>query len=128
MEYRVSWEIDVDAESHKEAAHIARDMQLNPKSTATVFKVKSSRVEKELDIGFRKPEEMFDIRFALFNRHVNEADVRAKDAFLALYDQDAWDKHIQPFDDKGIMSILSVEPNKFIEFYVFTIYTMVNKF
>lgn len=37
--YRVSWEIDVTANSHKEAAKKALEIQRNPESIATVFKV-----------------------------------------------------------------------------------------
>lgn len=37
--YRVTWEIDIDAETPREAAEIARAYQLNPNSTATVFDV-----------------------------------------------------------------------------------------
>jgi hypothetical protein len=38
-EYRVRWEIDLDAVSHLAAARRARDMQLRPDSHATVFDV-----------------------------------------------------------------------------------------
>jgi len=39
MEYRVRWEIDVDAENPVEAARQARAMQVDPSSTANVFDV-----------------------------------------------------------------------------------------
>jgi hypothetical protein len=39
MEFRVIWEIDIDAENPKEAAHGAREIQLNPDMPATVFDV-----------------------------------------------------------------------------------------
>jgi 2-hydroxychromene-2-carboxylate isomerase len=35
--YRVSWDIDIDADSPEEAAKIARECQLDPASLATVF-------------------------------------------------------------------------------------------
>ena len=35
--YRVSWEIDIDAESPREAAEKAREIQQDVFSTATVF-------------------------------------------------------------------------------------------
>jgi hypothetical protein len=39
MEYRVKWEIDVDARSPREAAHKALKIQRDPESIATVFEV-----------------------------------------------------------------------------------------
>jgi hypothetical protein len=38
-EYHVFWEIDVTAENEKDAAKIALEMQRDPDSFATVFKV-----------------------------------------------------------------------------------------
>jgi hypothetical protein len=35
--YRVAWEIDIKADSVKDAAEQARKIQLDPNSTATVF-------------------------------------------------------------------------------------------
>ena len=37
MEYRVMWLIDVEADTHVEAALKAQAIQLDPASTATVF-------------------------------------------------------------------------------------------
>ena len=39
MEFRVIWEIDIDADSPMEAAQEARAVQLRPDTTATVFNV-----------------------------------------------------------------------------------------
>jgi len=39
MEFRVIWEIDIDAENPREAAHGAREIQLRPDMPATVFDV-----------------------------------------------------------------------------------------
>ena len=39
MQYRVMWVIDVEAETHMEAALIAREVQQDPESLATVFSV-----------------------------------------------------------------------------------------
>lgn len=39
MEYRVTWIIDVDAASPREAAEKARAAQTRPDTTATVFQV-----------------------------------------------------------------------------------------
>jgi hypothetical protein len=43
MEYRVTWEIDVDAESPEEAARIAQEIQRDSDSWATVFTVEDHR-------------------------------------------------------------------------------------
>lgn len=40
MEYRVKWEIDIDADSPVEAAREARAIQLGSSSMASVFKVR----------------------------------------------------------------------------------------
>ena len=40
MEYRVTWTIDVEAESFEDAAHLAREIQLDPDSHATYFTVR----------------------------------------------------------------------------------------
>ena len=37
MEYRVTWIIDLDAESFEDAARLAREIQLDPDSLATHF-------------------------------------------------------------------------------------------
>lgn len=40
MEYRVKWEIDIDADSPQEAARAALKIQRDPSSIATVFDVR----------------------------------------------------------------------------------------
>ena len=50
MDYRVVWEIDIEAESFKEAAEIAREIQRDPESLATYFTItaedgKSEKIE-----------------------------------------------------------------------------------
>jgi hypothetical protein len=42
-EMTVRWEITVDAESPEEAARVAREIQLDPESTATVFEVEDAQ-------------------------------------------------------------------------------------
>ncbi|MCC6694881.1 MAG: hypothetical protein IT365_04530 [Candidatus Hydrogenedentes bacterium] len=37
MEFRVTWIIDLDAESFEDAARLAREIQLDPESLATHF-------------------------------------------------------------------------------------------
>ena len=39
MQYRITWEIDIDADTPQEAAKQARNVQLDPESSATVFDV-----------------------------------------------------------------------------------------
>ena len=39
MLYRVTWEIDIDADSFEEAARTALEMQRDPTSTATCFTI-----------------------------------------------------------------------------------------
>ena len=40
MEYRVTWVIDLDAESFEDAARVAREIQLDPDSLATHFTIR----------------------------------------------------------------------------------------
>lgn len=41
--FTVTWEIDVVATTHRDAADFARSIQLDKKSTATFFKVKENK-------------------------------------------------------------------------------------
>jgi len=47
-EYRVVWEIDVDAESYEEAARIALEIHRDPDSIATVFGVTDDHGERKV--------------------------------------------------------------------------------
>ena len=52
MNYRVSWEIDIDADSPREAAERALEIQRRPDSIATVFTVRDETgksIEVDLD-------------------------------------------------------------------------------
>jgi hypothetical protein len=52
MNYRVSWEIDIDADSPREAAERALEIQRRPDSIATVFTVRDETgesIEADLD-------------------------------------------------------------------------------
>jgi hypothetical protein len=71
------------------------------------------------------PEKM-DVRVSVFNCHSNKADERAKVAFIDLFDQKLWDKKIQPFIDKGVMSIFDEKLNTHTQFYAWTIWLFVN--
>jgi len=44
--YKVRWEIDVDARSHREAARKALKIQRDPESLATVFEVRSFKATR----------------------------------------------------------------------------------
>jgi len=44
--YKVRWEIDVDARSHREAAREALKIQRDPGSIATVFEVRSFKATR----------------------------------------------------------------------------------
>jgi hypothetical protein len=42
MMFLVTWKIDLDADTHKEAAELARALQLDDSSIATCFDVRNS--------------------------------------------------------------------------------------
>lgn len=52
MEYRVTWIIDLDAESFEDAAREALEIQRDPNSIATHFVVRDENGRtKEIDLG-----------------------------------------------------------------------------
>ena len=56
MEFRVTWVIDLDAESLGDAAGLAREIQLDEKSLATHFVVKDeSGDEREMWANSKQP-------------------------------------------------------------------------
>lgn len=55
---------------------------------------------------------------AVFNYHMNDAGEKAKQAFIRSFGQEGWDMHIQPFEDRGIMSLFNVTPTFHTMFYV----------
>lgn len=56
-EYRVTWVIDIDAESPLEAAQHALEIQRNPESTAQVFQVHNNDPDSDEDtIDLLDPE------------------------------------------------------------------------
>jgi hypothetical protein len=71
MEFRVIWEIDIDAEGPKEAAHEARMIQLTPGMSATVFDVwaygagKMHRIDLVEQPGRLDRNELFAVRAGL---------------------------------------------------------------
>ena len=59
MLYRVVWEIDIDAESFKDAAHKALAIQRDPESIATCFVITDeSGNRRDVDLGEEDPSEM----------------------------------------------------------------------
>lgn len=71
-------------------------------------------------------EKVMSLPFALFNLHINDASEKAKKAFIKRFSQEEWDKSIQPFHDKGIMSIFDSITDKTL-WYVETIGIYVNE-
>lgn len=56
MEYRVMWLVDVEADSHAEAAIKAQEMQRDPETLATVFTVidtENNGIHIDLDPALR---------------------------------------------------------------------------
>ena len=51
--YSVTWEIDIEADSHEEAAAKALAIHRDPDSTATIFYVKAGPCEYEMADGER---------------------------------------------------------------------------
>jgi hypothetical protein len=48
--YRVSWEIDIDADSPRQAAELALDIMRDPRSIGTVFKVEDATQVHVVDL------------------------------------------------------------------------------
>ena len=71
MEFRVIWEIDIDAEGPKEAAQEARAIQLTPGMSATVFNVwgyaagKMHRIDLVEEEDRLNRDELFAVRAGL---------------------------------------------------------------
>jgi len=49
-------------------------------------------------------------QFAVFNLHVNDAGKKADAEFIAQFGQEAFDQHIKPYHDNGIMSLFNKKP------------------
>ena len=50
-EYKITWTIELDAESAADAAYKAQLIQQDPESTATVFIVKSAKRVEHIDLS-----------------------------------------------------------------------------
>ena len=55
-QYRILWEIDVEADSPREAAQEARNIQLDPTSEAVVYTVYHEATEEVYDIDLLEDE------------------------------------------------------------------------
>lgn len=54
-EYRIKWEIDIDAATPEEAAEKARAIQQNPESAATVFEVTDRKTLASVQLDLMAP-------------------------------------------------------------------------
>jgi hypothetical protein len=70
--------------------------------------------------------EYLGVTVALFNCHLNNAQERAKVAFIKRFDEASWKKEIQPFIDKGLMSITE-NPNGYARWFVEAVAIFVNE-
>lgn len=57
-EFRVVWEIDVEAEDPLSAIHEARKLRDNPDTTATIYSVTNNTTGEHKDIDFATGEEI----------------------------------------------------------------------
>ena len=51
--FNVKWEIDIEAETPREAAYAARQIQLDPDSSADVFEVRWEIYSQQIDLSDR---------------------------------------------------------------------------
>lgn len=51
MLFSVTWEMDIEADSPREAARLAREIQLNPESEAVIFEVAPNKNAGPVRIG-----------------------------------------------------------------------------
>jgi hypothetical protein len=93
LEFRVIWEIEIEADSPKEAVQKAREVQLTPDMPATVFEVWDHARQKMHRLDFAEP----------IGRLTDTELVSLRSAFRRL--QCAPDL---PFDTKDIVSVMLV--------------------
>ncbi len=72
-------------------------------------------------------KEILSPNFAVFNLHINDAESKAKQAFVKRFAQETFDSEIQPFIDKGIMSIFNTKPTEHTRWYVEAVGIFVNQ-
>ena len=84
MEYKVTWTIDVEADSPEEAARAALEMQRRSDSWATHFEVQDSQgYAHEVDLG--SPDESSNRKTVHVLVPMEEGIVRGVRAFRTLY-------------------------------------------
>ena len=71
--------------------------------------------------------EKMDAYFSVFNCHLNDADKRATMDVIAKFGVKKYAEELQPFQEKGIMSIFKVEPTDVAKYYVDRVEEYVNE-
>lgn len=61
-----------------------------------------------------KENKRMDIYVSVFNMHKNNAEEKAKQEFIAQYGKSTFEAKIQPYIEKGIMSIFKEEPSLYM--------------
>lgn len=72
------------------------------------------------------PNEKMDIRFALFNCHINDAFDRASKAFVQQFGARLYCETIAKYWNKGIMSLFNDEPTEHTKWFVEKVQEIVN--
>lgn len=72
-------------------------------------------------------ETRLDVGFSVFNCHLNNAKERANAEFILQFGQEAYDEHIKPIDEAGIMSIFHEAPTKYTGPWVTLVTAYVNE-
>lgn len=67
-----------------------------------------------------------DCHFAFFNQRESDFE-NAKENFIAEFSKEVFDKEIQPFVDKGIMSIFEAKPNDHSRWFVYEVSKLSDK-
>src|SRR6185503_4859330 len=86
----------------------------------------STQATKRGDEMSKTEREPMTRGFAVFNCHLNNAKAKAKRRFKKKFGAEVWKLEIQPFLNKGIMSIFEQEPNDHTLWYVDEITAIVN--
>lgn len=69
MEYLVTWHIDIDADTPEEAAKRALEIQRNPESIATVFRVQTLDRSTDVTVDLLYGEGTFSWRNSRHSSH-----------------------------------------------------------
>lgn len=71
--------------------------------------------------------EMLSVYFSVFNQHINDADKKAKNAFIKRFGTFAWHQQMKPFEKVGIMSVFKSAPTQFTTYYINMVHHFVNE-